>query len=119
MFETLIQGLLLGGLYSLFALGLSLMFGVMRLTNTAQGDFIVLGAFAAIAALSVAAVSPLLVALVVLALPMAGHSPGARHCSVSLSDPHLHACCAPLPAAGCGVPSTWPPCIPSTMAPAG
>ena len=44
MIETLIQGLLLGGLYGLFALGLSLMFGVMRLTNTAQGDFIVLAA---------------------------------------------------------------------------
>src|SRR5687768_10546939 len=49
MLDTLIQGLLLGGLYALFALGLSLMFGVMRLTNTAQGDFIVLAAFAAIA----------------------------------------------------------------------
>ena len=49
MLDTLIQGLLLGGLYALFALGLSLMFGVMRLTNTAQGDFIVLAAFGAIA----------------------------------------------------------------------
>jgi branched-chain amino acid transport system permease protein len=49
MLDTLIQGLLLGGLYALFALGLSLMFGVMRLTNTAHGDFIVLAAFAAIA----------------------------------------------------------------------
>ena len=48
MFETIVQGVLLGGLYTLFALGQSLMFGVMRLTNTAQGDFIVLGAFAAI-----------------------------------------------------------------------
>src|SRR5664279_4899000 len=53
MLETLVQGLLLGGLYCLFALGQSLMFGVMRLTNTAQGDFIVLGAFAAIAAIAV------------------------------------------------------------------
>lgn len=43
--ETIVQGLLLGGLYGLFALGLSLMFGVMRLTNTAHGDFIILGAF--------------------------------------------------------------------------
>jgi branched-chain amino acid transport system permease protein len=49
MLEILIQGLLLGGLYALFALGLSLMFGVMRLTNTAHGDFIVLAAFASIA----------------------------------------------------------------------
>jgi branched-chain amino acid transport system permease protein len=47
--QILLQGLLLGGLYCLFALGQSLMFGVMRLTNTAQGDFIMLGAFAAIA----------------------------------------------------------------------
>ena len=55
--DILVQGLLLGGLYALFALGQSLMFGVMRLTNTAQGDFIVLAAFAAIAAL--AALGPL------------------------------------------------------------
>jgi branched-chain amino acid transport system permease protein len=45
--ETLVQGLLLGGLYALFALGQSLIFGVMRLTNTAHGDFIILGAFIA------------------------------------------------------------------------
>ena len=51
--DILVQGLLLGGLYALFALGQSLMFGVMRLTNTAQGDFIVLAAFGAIAALGV------------------------------------------------------------------
>jgi branched-chain amino acid transport system permease protein len=37
MTEIILQGLLLGGLYALFALGQSLMFGVMRLTNTAQG----------------------------------------------------------------------------------
>jgi branched-chain amino acid transport system permease protein len=64
MLDTVAQGLLLGGLYALFALGLSLMFGVMRLTNTAQGDFIVLAAFGAIAG---AAVLPLpLVALLLL-----------------------------------------------------
>ena len=49
MIEILLQGILLGGLYTLFALGQSLMFGVMRLTNTAQGDFIILGAFAVVA----------------------------------------------------------------------
>lgn len=68
MIETLIQGLLLGGLYCLFALGLSLMFGVMRLTNTAQGDFIILAAFGAIAATSALAWSPFGVALVLLPL---------------------------------------------------
>jgi branched-chain amino acid transport system permease protein len=48
MTDILLQGFLLGGLYALFALGQSLMFGVMRLTNTAQGDFIILGGFFAI-----------------------------------------------------------------------
>jgi len=50
--ETLLQGVLLGGLYGLFALGLSLMFGVMRLTNTAHGDFIILGSFATLSVVS-------------------------------------------------------------------
>lgn len=44
--DTLIQGILLGGLYALFATGLSLIFGVMRLVNLAHGDFMVVGAFA-------------------------------------------------------------------------
>jgi branched-chain amino acid transport system permease protein len=67
MLETLVQGVLLGGLYTLFALGQSLMFGVMRLTNTAQGDFIILGAFAVIAGVSLTGASaPWLVALAVL-----------------------------------------------------
>ncbi|KAF1068668.1 branched-chain amino acid ABC transporter permease [Variovorax sp.] len=67
MLETLLQGVLLGGLYTLFALGQSLMFGVMRLTNTAQGDFIILGAFAVIAGVSLAgAAAPWLVAPAVL-----------------------------------------------------
>ena len=45
--DTIVQGVLLGGLYALFAMGQSLMFGVMRLTNVAHGDFIILAAFAA------------------------------------------------------------------------
>ena len=46
LLDTLIQGILLGGLYALFATGLSLIFGIMRLVNLAHGDFMVLGAFA-------------------------------------------------------------------------
>ena len=44
--NAVMQGVLLGGLYALFAAGLSLMFGVMRFVNIAHGDFIVLGAYA-------------------------------------------------------------------------
>jgi len=43
--NAVIQGLLLGGLYAIFACGLSLMFGVMRLVNLAHGDLGVLGAY--------------------------------------------------------------------------
>jgi branched-chain amino acid transport system permease protein len=48
--DTVIQGMLLGGLYALFAAGLSLIFGVMRLVNLAHGDLIVLAAFVILAA---------------------------------------------------------------------
>lgn len=46
--DTLIQGLLLGGLYALFAIGLSITYGVMRLVNIAHGDFLVLAAYLAL-----------------------------------------------------------------------
>jgi len=48
--DTVIQGVLLGGLYALFAAGLSLIFGIMRLVNLAHGDLIVLAAFVILAA---------------------------------------------------------------------
>jgi branched-chain amino acid transport system permease protein len=63
--ETLLQGLLLGGLYALFALGQSLIFGVMRLTNTAHGDFIILGAFIALS-LAALGLSPWIALLITL-----------------------------------------------------
>ena len=71
MIDLLVQGLLLGGLYALFALGQSLMFGVMRLTNTAQGDFIVLGAFAAIALAGAWSVHPFVIGLALLPVAFA------------------------------------------------
>jgi branched-chain amino acid transport system permease protein len=43
--NAVLQGILLGGLYALFACGLSLLFGVMRIINLAHGDIAVLGAF--------------------------------------------------------------------------
>src|ERR1700753_3562856 len=39
--NAIVQGVLVGGLYALFAAGLSLIFGVMRLVNIAHGDLIV------------------------------------------------------------------------------
>jgi branched-chain amino acid transport system permease protein len=71
MLDIAIQGMLLGGLYCLFALGQSLMFGVMRLTNTAQGDFIVFAGFVAIALAALIPLHPGWIALL-LVLPAFG-----------------------------------------------
>jgi branched-chain amino acid transport system permease protein len=43
--NAVVQGVLVGGLYALFATGLSLAFGVMRFVNLAHGDLAVLGAY--------------------------------------------------------------------------
>jgi branched-chain amino acid transport system permease protein len=45
LIEIVIDGVLVGALYALFAAGLSLIFGVMRLVNLAHGDFIVVAAY--------------------------------------------------------------------------
>jgi branched-chain amino acid transport system permease protein len=66
--NTMIQGALLGGLYALFAAGLSLSFGVMRIINIAHGDLAVLSAFAAIAILGGLPIHPLLTMLLVVPL---------------------------------------------------
>ena len=66
--EALIQGVLLGGLYALFAAGLSLVFGIMRLVNLAHGDLIILAAFVILSILTVTNLHPL--AVVILAAPL-------------------------------------------------
>jgi branched-chain amino acid transport system permease protein len=57
--ETLIDGLLLGALYALFGLGLSISLGVMRMINIAHGDFIVVGAYLTSLTMQSAGVQPL------------------------------------------------------------
>ena len=49
--NAIIQGLMLGGLFALFACGLSLLFGVLGIINLAHGDLAVLGAYVAVALL--------------------------------------------------------------------
>ena len=66
--NTIIQGILLGGLYALFAAGLSLIFGIMRLINLAHGDLIVLAAFVILAFCAWLGIDPFLGTL--LALPV-------------------------------------------------
>lgn len=69
--NAVVQGILLGGLYAMFAAGLSLIFGIMRLVNIAHGDLIVLAAYIALSTTVMLGVHPL-AALVVVVPAMAG-----------------------------------------------
>jgi branched-chain amino acid transport system permease protein len=51
--NAVLQGVLLGGLYALFACGLSLMFGVMKVINLAHGDLAVVAAYTALGVVAV------------------------------------------------------------------
>ncbi|MBM9593966.1 branched-chain amino acid ABC transporter permease [Roseitranquillus sediminis] len=62
--ETVMQGVTLGGLYALFAAGLYLVLGVMRLANLAHGAFIVLAAYVILLLASLLEIGPLLAALI-------------------------------------------------------
>jgi len=68
--NVILQGVLVGGLYAMFAAGLSLIFGVMRLVNIAHGDLIVLAAYLALVAATTLGLNPI-VALVIVAPAMA------------------------------------------------
>lgn len=62
--DTIVQGVLLGGLYALFAAGLSLVFGIMRLVNLAHGDLIVVAAYLILVLVSALGLNPFLALLI-------------------------------------------------------
>lgn len=66
--NAIVQGTLLGGLYAVFAAGLSLIFGVMRLVNIAHGDLIVLAAYLGLTVSTALGIHPL--AALVLVVPL-------------------------------------------------
>ena len=63
--NVIVQGVLIGGLYAMFAAGLSLIFGIMRLVNIAHGDLIVLAAYLALVAAQTLGIGPLPALLIV------------------------------------------------------
>jgi branched-chain amino acid transport system permease protein len=63
--NILVQGALLGGFYALFAIGLSMAFGIMRLVNIAHGDFIVLAAYVGLIVVQATGFDPFLSLVIV------------------------------------------------------
>ncbi len=73
--NVILQGVLVGGLYAMFAAGLSLIFGVMRLVNIAHGDLIVLAAYVALVTTETLGIGPLTsLVLVVPAMAAIGYA---------------------------------------------
>jgi branched-chain amino acid transport system permease protein len=62
------MGILLGGLYTIIALGLSMVFGVMRLINVAHGDLVIFGSYFAYAIMTYLGIDPIL--SLVLGIPL-------------------------------------------------
>ncbi len=62
--DVLIAGLILGGIYALIAMGLSLQYGVARVFNVAHGEFIMLGAMITFTLYTIFNINPLLSAII-------------------------------------------------------
>jgi len=63
--DVAIGGLLLGGIYALIAMGLSLQYGVARVLNISHGEFIMVGAFATFTLYTVLGINPLICLFIV------------------------------------------------------
>jgi branched-chain amino acid transport system permease protein len=61
MTDAVVQGILLGGLYALFAAGLAIVFGVMKIVNLAHGDLIILSAYVTLVLVDATGLNPLLI----------------------------------------------------------
>src|ERR1700683_4484872 len=73
--NVILQGILVGGLYAMFAAGLSLIFGVMKLVNIAHGDLIVLAAYIGLVATQTLGIRPLeALALVIPIMALVGYA---------------------------------------------
>ncbi len=70
--NQIVQGVLLGGLYAMFAMGLSLSVGIMRFVNIAHGDLIVLVSFLLLSLTNAFGLGPIEAALVTLPIGFAG-----------------------------------------------
>ena len=62
--QLIINGLLLGGVYALLGIGMSILFGIVGLTNLSHGEFVILGAYAGALLTQVLGINPLLTLLI-------------------------------------------------------
>lgn len=83
-----VSGVLLGGIYVLISIGLSLVFGVMGVINIAHGSFIILGGYAALVVQDVLGLNPLFsLFLIVPGLFAGGYVLQAKVVEVTVGEP--------------------------------
>lgn len=64
--QSIIQGVLLGGLYAAIGLGMSMIFGIVKITNLAHGDFLVLACYLSLLLMGILKTSPFITLIIVL-----------------------------------------------------
>ena len=69
--QTIINGILLGGIYAVLGIGMTMIFGIVKLTNLAHGEFIILGAYLSVVLAPIIGVDPLLTLVVTVPLMFA------------------------------------------------
>ena len=62
--QVIINGILLGGIYALLGVGMTMMFGIVKLTNLAHGEFIIIGAYLSTILANAIGVDPILTIIV-------------------------------------------------------
>ena len=62
--QVIINGILLGGIYALLGVGMTMMFGIVKLTNLAHGEFIIIGAYLSTVLANAIGVDPILTIIV-------------------------------------------------------
>ena len=66
--QVVINGILLGGIYALLGVGMTMMFGIVKLTNLAHGEFVIIGSYASTLIAQAIGVDPILTLVVTVPL---------------------------------------------------
>jgi len=62
--QLIINGIMLGGIYALLGVGMTMIFGIVKLTNLAHGEFVIIGAYASTLLSGILGVDPILTLIV-------------------------------------------------------
>src|SRR5499427_2326127 len=90
LLQLLVSGVLTGSIYALMSIGLTLIFGVLRVVNFAHGEFLMLGMYGAWGLSTIAGLNPYTAALIVVpAMALFGGLVHRLIISPALDKPHL------------------------------